>query len=147
MARKRSSLNDHSRTPSASTDNGRKANKRTRFDSPLNSVSSDLSQLAEHVRRSHDIKMAELEMKRRKIELQIESERERQRFAAQERALVLKLQMQETEFAYKCKEQMLRYELEIARLKGVQTSSVNPVSLGAVNERVPLRHGQQWSRS
>ena len=147
MARKRSSLNDHSRTPSASTGNGRKSNKRTRFDSPLNSVKSDLSQLAELVRRSHDIKMAQLEMKRRKIELQIEGERERQRFAAQERALVLKLRIQENEFAYKCKERILQYELEIARLKGGQTSSANPVSLGAVNKRVPLQHGQQWSRS
>jgi hypothetical protein len=32
-------------------------------------------------------------------------------------------------------------------LKGGQTSSANPVSLGAVNKRFPLQHGQQWSRS
>jgi hypothetical protein len=137
MARKRCSLNDHSRTPLASTGNGRNSNKRTRVDSPLNSVSSDLSQLVELVRGSQDITMARLEMKQKKIEI----ERERQRFAAQERSLVLKQQIPQMEFAYK--ERMTRYELEIARLKGGQTSGANPVSLGAINKRVPLQRGHQ----
>lgn len=125
--RKGSGLNVHLRTPSAPIGNGRKANKRTRVDSPLNSVSSDQSQLAELARGSHGIKMAHLEMKQKKMELRIEQERERHQLAAQERALVIKQKMQESEFAHN--EVMAQYELKIAQLKGGQPSSANTVGL------------------
>jgi hypothetical protein len=71
---KRSGLNVHSRTPSALIGNSRKANKCTHVDSPLNSISSDQSQLAELARGSHGIKMVHLKMKQKKMKLQIEQE-------------------------------------------------------------------------
>ena len=109
-------------TPSASTSSGRKSStKRSRFDSQLDALSNEQSQLINLAKSSHDIKLASFEVKR----LKIVQTRDSAWFAAEEQALVLKKEMHKKELALK--ERMLKYQLKIARLNAGQVS----VPLGA----------------
>ena len=114
-------LSGHSRTPSGSnslsrgsmTGNSRKTSgKRSHVESSLESASSDQSNLADLAKGSHLYRMAHLDVKRKKMEL-----------AAEERALVLKQQMREKEYAHA--ERMVKYKLELTRLK-----AQNPAAVG-----------------
>jgi hypothetical protein len=73
------------------------------------------AKLLELARGSYEFKKANVAAKRQKMELKAEQEREGQRFAAEERALVIKERMQEKEFEHR--ERMIKYELELTRLK------------------------------
>jgi hypothetical protein len=98
---------------------------------------SENAKLLELARGSYDFKTASIAAKRQKMELKAEQEREGQRYAAEERALVIKERMQEKEFEHR--ERMMKYELELARLKGqaptsplpaLSSASLSPGSVG-----------------
>jgi hypothetical protein len=87
----------------------------------LESSLSENAKLLELAKGSYNLKTASIAAKRQKMELKVEQEREGQRYAAEERALVIKERMQEKEFEHQ--ECMMKYELELAQLKG-QASQV-----------------------
>ena len=98
----------------------RTSNEHSYVDILLKAV-RDQTRLAEAMKSSYRIKMAQLEVKRKRTELQIkreQGEQERRRFAAEERTLVLQQQMREKEIVHN--ERMMPYELELARLKAGQ---------------------------
>ena len=153
--RKRSAVYDHARTPGplAPTGNGRKANKRSRIESSLESVSSDQSQLTDMARGSYNIRMATIESKRQKAKLQSDQERDARRIAAEERELVLKQEAKERELVLMQKakeseleinrklqedkfahlERMMQFQLELARcgvpVVGAPILGAHPVGL------------------
>jgi hypothetical protein len=87
----------------------------------LESSLGENTKLLELAKGSYNLKTASIAAKRQKMELKAEQEREGQRYASKERALVIKERMQEKEFEHR--EHMMKYELELARLKG-QASQV-----------------------
>ena len=76
---------------------------------------SEHTKLLELAKGSYDFKSATIAAKRKKMELKAEQERQGQQYAAEERALVIKERMQEKEFEHR--ERMIKFELELARLK------------------------------
>jgi hypothetical protein len=122
----------HYRTPSLSSSShspksgapatARKAsNKRTRVENSLDASVSENTKLLELAKGSYEFKTANLEAKRQKMELKAEQEREGQRYAAEERALSIKERMKDKEFEHR--ERMMKYELELARLKAPPPSA------------------------
>jgi hypothetical protein len=87
----------------------------------LESSLSENAKLLELAKGLYNLKTASITAKWQKMELKAEQEREGQQYAAEERALVIKEQMQEKEFKHR--ERMMKYKLELARLKG-QASQV-----------------------
>jgi hypothetical protein len=81
------------------------------------------AKLLELARGSYEFKAANVAAKRQKMELKAEQEREGQRYAAEERALVIKERMQEKEFEHR--ERMIKYELELTRLKATGSAAVS----------------------
>jgi hypothetical protein len=81
------------------------------------------AKLLELARGSYEFKAANVAAKRQKMELKAEQEQEGQRYAAEERALVIKERMQEKEFEHR--ERMIKYELELTRLKATGSAAVS----------------------
>jgi hypothetical protein len=99
--------------------------KRTRIESSLDASVSENTKLLELAKGSYEFRAATIAAKRHKMELKAEQEREGQRYAAEERNLAIKERMQEKEFEHR--ERMIKYELELARLK-TQATQVPPPS-------------------
>jgi hypothetical protein len=103
-------------------------NKRSHIENSLEASASKNTKLLELAKGSYDLKTASLAAKRQKMELKAEQEREGQRFAAEERALMIKERMQEKEFEHR--ERMMKYELELAQLKGQASGTTPQPALG-----------------
>jgi hypothetical protein len=99
---------------------------------------SENTKLLELARGSYEFKTASVGLKHQKMELKAEQEREGQRYAAEERTLAIKERMQDKEFEHR--ERMIKYALELARLKATSTSvpplSQPPASAFQVGARV-----------
>ncbi|KAH9061879.1 hypothetical protein EDB87DRAFT_1830686 [Lactarius vividus] len=120
---------DHCRTPSVSSSASQSlksgpattrkvSGKRSRIENLLEASATENAKLLELAKGSYDFKTANIAAKRQKMVLRAEQERESQRYAAEERALVIKERMQDKEFEHR--ERVLKYELELARLKAQQ---------------------------
>jgi hypothetical protein len=117
----------HHRTPSISSSashnskagpaTARKvSSKRSRVENSLEASAIENNKLLELAKGSYDLKTASLAAKRQKMELRAKQESEGLRYAAEERVLAIKERMQEKEFEHQ--ERMIKYELELARLRG-----------------------------
>jgi hypothetical protein len=102
----------------------RTSNKRTRVENSLEASVNENAKLLEIARGSYEFKTANIAAKRQKMELKAEQDREGQRYAAEERALAIKERMQDKEFEHR--ERMIKYELELARLKAAGGDVVSP---------------------
>ncbi|KAH9061318.1 hypothetical protein EDB87DRAFT_1682746 [Lactarius vividus] len=120
---------DHCRTPSVSSSASQSlksgpattrkvSGKRSRIENSLEASATENAKLLELAKGSYDFKTANIAAKRQKMVLRAEQERKSQRYAAEERALVIKERMQDKEFKHR--EWVLKYELELARLKAQQ---------------------------
>jgi hypothetical protein len=118
---------NHYRTPSISSSashnskagpaTARKvSSKRSCVENSLEASAIENNKLLELAKGSYDLKTASLAAKRQKMELRAKQESEGLRYAAEEQVLAIKERMQEKEFKHQ--EQMIKYELELARLRG-----------------------------
>jgi hypothetical protein len=126
---------NHCRTPSISSSASQSSktglatarkvsSKRSRVETSLEASVSENAKLLELAKGSYDFKTATIAAKRQKMELRAKQECEGQRYAAEERALMIKERMQEKEFEHR--ERMIKYELELARLKGQVPGTTPP---------------------
>ncbi|KAH9074350.1 hypothetical protein EDB83DRAFT_2516142 [Lactarius deliciosus] len=119
---------------------GRKvSSKHSRIENSLEASASENAKLLELAKGSYDFKTAHIATKRQKMVLRAEHEREAQWYAAEERALLIKERMQDKKLS--SQEQVLKYELELARLRiqQVQHGIIPPPALGSAT--FPLGSG------